>query len=85
MNSRNSIISDPHRPLLSLSDKINLKRNDKYVVLSNLSIYYIWKIIKNPYKNNWFRISAQTWNGEFELADGSYSVSDTQDYFEYIL
>ena len=44
MNSENSKTSDPHRILLNLSDKINLKRSDKYVALSNLSIYYAWKI-----------------------------------------
>ena len=38
MNSENSKISDPHRILINLSDKINLMRNDKYVALSNLSI-----------------------------------------------
>ena len=37
------------------------------------------------YKNNKFKISAPTWNKEFELLDGSYSVSDIQDYLEYIL
>ena len=42
MNSGNSETTDPHRILLSLSDKINLKRNDKHVALSNLSIYYTW-------------------------------------------
>ena len=42
--------------------KINLKRNDKYIALSNLSINYTWKNIKKLYKNNKFRISAQTWN-----------------------
>ena len=52
---------------------------------SNLSIYYTWKDIKSSYKNNKFKISAPTWNDEFELPNGSYSVSDTQDYFEYIL
>ena len=46
MNSGNSKTSDPHRPLLNLLDKINLKRKDKYVVLSKLSIYYTWKNIK---------------------------------------
>ena len=40
MNSRNSKTSDPHRLLFNLSDKINLKRKDKYVALSNVSIYY---------------------------------------------
>ena len=53
--------------------------------LSNLSIYYTWKNIKSSYKNNKFKISAPTWSDEFELPDGSYSMSDIQDYFEYIL
>ena len=43
MNSKNSKISDPHRLFLNLTDKINLKRSDKYIVLSNLSISYTWK------------------------------------------
>ena len=43
MNSGNSKKSDPHRLLLNPSDKINLKRKCKYVALSNLRIYYIWK------------------------------------------
>ena len=43
------------------------------------------KIFKKSYKNNKFQISALTWNEELELADGSYSISDIQDYFEYIL
>ena len=44
-----------------------------------------WKNIKKSYKNNKFKISATTWNEDFELTDGSYSISDIQDYFEYIL
>ena len=43
------------------------------------------KMQKKSYKNNKFKISARTWNEEFELLDGSYSISDIQDYFEYIL
>ena len=43
INSRKSEISDPHRILLNLADRINLKRNNKYVALSNLSIYYALK------------------------------------------
>ena len=85
MNSENSKTSDPHRLLLNLTDKINLKRSDKYVALSNLSIYYTWKNIKKSYKNNKFKISAPTRNEECELPDGSYSVSDIQDYFECII
>ena len=85
MNSENSKTSDLYRLLLNLLDKINLKRTDRYVALSNLNIYYTWKNIKKSYKNNKFKISAPTWNDEFELPDGLYSVSDIQDYFEYIL
>ena len=76
MNSENSKKSDPYRLLLNLTDKINLKRNDQYIALSNLSIYYTWKGIKMSYKNNKFKISAPTWNEELELPDGSYSVLD---------
>ena len=84
MNSKNSKASDPHRLLINLIDKINLKRNDKYIALSNLSIYYTWKNNKKSYKNNKLKISARTWGEEFELPDGSYSVSDIQNYFDYI-
>ena len=65
MNSENSKISDPHRLLLNLTDKLNLKRNDKFVALSNLSNYQTQKNTKKSYKNNKFKISALTWNGEF--------------------
>ena len=84
MNSKNSKTSDSHRLLLNLADKINLKRSDKYVTLSNLSVYYTWKNIIKSYKNNKSKISALTWNKEFDLPDGSYFVSDIQDDFAYI-
>ena len=60
MNSKKSGISDPHRLLLNLTDKINLKRRDKYVASSNLSIYYLWKNVKKSCENNKFKISAPT-------------------------
>ena len=60
INSKNSKISEPHRLLLNVTDKINLKRSNKYVALSNLSIHYTWKNIKKSYKNNKFNISAPT-------------------------
>ena len=85
MISKNSKTSDPQIVLRNLTDKINLNRRDKYVALSNLSIYYTWRNIKKSYKNSKFKISASTWNGEFELLDGSYCISDIQDYFEYLL
>ena len=55
------------------------------MALVNLSIYYTWKNIKSEYNNNKFKISATTWNDEFNFPDGSYSISDIQDYFEYII
>ena len=45
---------------------------------------YIWKNVKKSNKNNKVILSAPTWNEEFELLDGAYSISDIQDYFEYI-
>ena len=85
MNSKNSKISEPYILKLKLTDKLNLRLDKKVIALSNLSIYYTWNNIKSSYNNNKFKISARTWNEEFILPDGSYSVSDIQDYFEYIL
>ena len=84
MDSKNSKTFDPHRLLLNLTDEINLKRSDKYAALSNLSIYYTCKNIKKSYKNNKFEISALMWKEEFELPDGSNSISNIQG-FQYIL
>ena len=84
MNSKNSKTSDLYRLLLNLKNKIDLKRKDKYIALSNLSIYYTWKNIKKSYKNNKVKLSAPTWDEEFELPDGSYSIWDIPDYFEHI-
>ena len=55
------------------------------MALANLSIYYTWKNIKSEYNNNKFKISAPTWNYTFDLPDGSYSIADIQDYFEFII
>ena len=85
MNSKNSETSDPYRLILNLTDKIDLRRKDKYIALSNLTIYYTWKNIKKSNKNNKFKISAPTWNEKLELPDGSYSISNIQYCFEYIL
>ena len=85
MNSDNSKLSEPHILKLKLTFKLDLRLGEKVFVLSNLSIHYTWKNIKSSYNNNKFKISALTWNEEFALPDGSYSVSDIQDYFENIL
>ena len=76
MNYENSKASKPHRLLLSLADKISSKKSVRYVALSNLSMYYTWKNIKKSSKNNKFKISVLTWNENFDLPDGCYSVSD---------
>ena len=55
------------------------------MALANLSIYYTWRNIKTEYNNNKFKISAPTWSETFDLPDGSYSIDDIQDYFEFIM
>ena len=75
-NNRNSKTSDLHRLLLNFTDKIELRKKDKYTALSKLSIYDTWKNIKKSYNINKFKVSAPTWNEEFELLDGLYSISD---------
>ena len=76
MNTENSKI----RFKLDLKDKVNLKNPNKNMALANLSIYYNWK--KSEYNNSKFNISAPTWYDTFDLPDGSYSITDIQDYFE---
>ena len=71
--------------MLNLTDKIDSRRGEKSVAWSNLKIYYTWKNIKSSYNNNKFKISPPTRNDKFELLDGSYSISDIQDYLAYIL
>ena len=85
INSKNSKTDEKHRFVLNLSERMNLKNPQKHIALSNLSIYYTWKNIKKEYKNGKFKITAPTWNEEFELPDGSYTVSDINDYFQYII
>ena len=68
MNPKNSKISDPHRLLLNLSEKIILKRSDKYVALSILSIYNAWKNVKRSYKNNKFK--------KYQLLRGMKNLDD---------
>ena len=84
MNSEKSKTSEPYISILKLTDKFDLRRSEKTTALSNLSVYYTWKNIKSSYNNNQFKISAPTWNDKFEILHGLYSVSDIQDYFEYL-
>ena len=85
MNSENSKKSKLHVLTLKFTNKSDLRMRKKVLALSSLSIYYTWKNIKSSYNNNKFKIPAPTWNDKLELPDGSYSVSNIQDYFEYIL
>ena len=85
LNSEKSKTPKPHVLALKFTNKLDWRIGKKVIALSNLSIYYTWKNIKSSCNNNKFKISAPTWNDEFELPDGSYSVSDIENCFEYIL
>ena len=61
MNSENSKTSKPHVLILKLTNKLDLRIDEKIIVLSNLSIYYTWKNIKSSNNNNKFKISASKW------------------------
>ena len=85
MNSKNSKNNEPNRFKYYLIDKLDFKNPNKNMALANLRIYYTWKNVKSIYKNNKFKISAPTWNETFDLPDGSYNISEIQDYIEYII
>ena len=85
MKSENSRTSEYHVLLLKLVDKLDLRRGQKSAALSNLNIYYTCRNTKSSYKNNKFKMSAPTCSDEFELQDGSYSISDIQDYLSIFL
>ena len=85
MNTENSKTNEPHRFKLYLKDNINLKNPNKIMALANLNIYYTWKNIKSKCNHNKLKITAPTWNDTFDLPDSSYSISDIQDYFEFII
>ena len=70
---------------LTLSQRLYLRNSNKYVVLKNFFFYFSWKNIRTQFKNDKVRIIAPTRNDVFELQDSLYSVSDIQDYIEYII
>ena len=74
MNSKNSKTFKSHVLILKLINKLDLRIDENSIALSNPSIYYTQKNIKNSYNNNKFKISAPTWNDKFQLPDGLYSV-----------
>ena len=85
MDPEHSKTSESNRFKLDLTGKFNLKNPNKNIALANLSIYYTWKNITSKYNNNKLKISAPTWNDTYDLPDGSYSIVDIQDYFEFIV
>ena len=85
MSTENSKTNEPHRFRLSLAVKLNLKNLNTNTALGNLSIHYTRKNVKSTYNNNKFKIYAPTWNDTFDLPDGSYSIANIQDYFEFII
>ena len=85
MNTENSKANKPHKFVLNLSQRLGLSRTNKHVALQNLSIYCTWKNVSKQYKSNKLKIITPTWNDEFELHNGFYSVSDIQDYIKYII
>ena len=80
MNMENSKMNEPRKFVLDFSQRLDLRSSNKHVALQNLSVYYTWRNVRKQYKNNKFKIIAPTQNNKFELPDGSYSVSDIQDY-----
>ena len=85
INTENSKTSESHKFRLNLTGKLNLKNPNKNISLANLNIYYTWKNIKSECNNNKFKFIATTWNEAFDLLDGSYSIADVRDYFEFII
>ena len=89
INCENRKTFKPHVLILKLTDKLDLRRSEKSIALSNLRIYYKRKKkkkkkMKTSYSNNKLKILVPKWSDEFELPGGSYFISDVQDYFEYI-
>ena len=85
INTKNSKTSRSQIFRLVLAGKLDLKNPNKNIALANLSICYTWKNTKFAFGNNKFKISPSMWNDKFDLFNSSYSISDIQDYFEYII
>ena len=84
MNAENSKTNKPHKFVPNLLQRLDLRSLNKHVALQNLSIYYTLENIKKLFENKKLKIIAAIRNDEFELLEGSYSVSDIQDYIAYI-
>ena len=85
MNTKNSKTNESKKFIYQFTEKLNLKNPNKNIALAKLSICYTWQNTKSECNNNKFKISAQTWNDEFDFPDESYSVSDIQNYLNISL
>ena len=85
INTENSKRSEPQKFVINLLQRLDLRSSNKHATLENLSIYYMWKNIRQQYKNNKLKIITPTWNDEFELPHASYSASGIPDYVKYII
>ena len=86
MKIKNSKTNESNKFIYQFIDKVNPKTsNNKNIGLVNLSIYCKWKNIKSAQNISKFKISAPTRDDEFDLPDGSYSISYIQDYCEFII
>ena len=85
MNPGNSTISDTHRLLHNLSDKINLKISDKYIPLSNCTICYTWKNKKSHIRTITLKYQLQPGIKNLNYVLDHILYSDIQYYFEYII
>ena len=85
MNLENRKTPKPPVLVSKFTSKLDSRIGKIVIALSSFCIYYTWKNIKSSYNNSKLKISSPTWDDEFELPDGSYSVSDIQDYFGYNL
>ena len=85
VNLENSKTNEPHKFVYNLSQRLDLRSSNKHVALQNLFIYYKLKSIRKQYQKNKLKIIAPILNDKFELPDGAYSVSDIQDYIDYII
>ena len=84
MNTKNIKTNESNKFRLYFTDTLDF-RDNKAIALANFSIYYTWQNVKSEYKNNKFKISSSTWDETFDLPDGSYNISDIQDYFLCII
>ena len=84
INKENGKTNEPHKFVFNLSQGLDLSSN-KHVALQNLSICYRRKNTRRKNKSNKLKIITPIQNDEFELPDGSYSISDVQDYIQFII